>query len=214
MSSFGLYNPFCGHSTFAIIVPVDLTTLPPPPGSSPSSILPTPTTTSNPPPASPSILIIWDVPPKTGPSFYDFYSVDPNFDGNLDTQCGATLPDISPFSEINDPKLGRVDNLRKSGDSLDPSQRTPPGDLGDLGFFSNHCHYVEDELGKANLNCDNNLSIPCHQPDDELSSKVTPNNGECSNIKNVRMLVTVSPLLPPWLSFSFWPSISDSCFNI
>ena len=163
----GQLYTFLGFAVFDLI-PANYQGPPPPP----------------PPPVqySRSIYVVWDIPPVSGPTFYDFFDLPNGSTQNLDNQCGNVVGGPNPLSEIHDPTT--------NGRGANPSTRIPPGDLGSIGF-SNNCHYVENTLGSAQLKCDNNVSVDCHPPDANLANAVTPNNGACGGIQNVRMLVMV-----------------------
>lgn len=130
----------------------------------------------------------------SGQPFYQFFGVDSGYTTSLDNKCGSAQLPISPIATINDPKLGRIDDQRKAGQSFDPGSRAPPGDIGSIGF-ANNCHYVENDRGTAQLTCDGGTKFDCHVPDSGLMGQVTPNNGGCGDPPgdppNVRMLVMV-----------------------
>ncbi|KAL9066734.1 MAG: hypothetical protein Q9157_007043 [Trypethelium eluteriae] len=130
-----------------------------------------------------SILVIRDVPPVTGQSYYDFFIVPPNYSESLDDQCGGrALPsDAQSMWYVDDPKLGRVD-----GDRPNPVVRTAPGFLQQSG---SHCHYEEDTIGTATVYCDNKANLACFPPSQDLANTVVPNNGACGGINDVRQLV-------------------------
>ncbi|KAF2233538.1 hypothetical protein EV356DRAFT_196950 [Viridothelium virens] len=134
-----------------------------------------------------SILVIRDVPPVTGQSYYDFFIVPPNYSESLDDQCGGrALPsDAQSMWYVDDPKLGRVD-----GDRPNPVVRTAPGFLQQSG---SHCHYEEDTIGTATVYCDNKANLACFPPSQDLANTVVPNNGACGGINDVRQLVMVCP---------------------
>lgn len=135
--------------------------------------------------------VIWDVPPTTGQPFYDFFDVNAGYTTSLDNQCGSKNVPLAPISQINDPKLGRIDDTRKAGKSIAPADRVPPGDMGSIGF-SNNCHYIENTRGTAQIKCDDNVVVDCHVPDETLVQHITAKNGACGDTPNVRMLVMVS----------------------
>lgn len=133
-----------------------------------------------------SILIIWDVPPRTGQPFYDFYQVPAGFTKSLDNGCGSITPSLMPFWHSDDPKQGRVDKIRPNY-----VVRQAPGKLGTLKGFPNNCVYEENAVGNGKIACDNNIKIPCNTPSADLANKIEPDNGACSGIRYVRTLIMV-----------------------
>lgn len=152
-----------------------------------------------PPPAPPPVdykkafYVVWDVPPTTGQPFYDFFDVNAGYTTSLDNQCGSKNVPLAPKAQVNDPKLHRIDDMRKAGKSIAPADRVPPGDIGSIGF-SNNCHYIENTRGAAQIKCDDTV-VDCHVPDSALVEQITAKNGACGNTQNVRMLVMVSIFL-------------------
>jgi hypothetical protein len=139
-----------------------------------------------PPSPTASILIIWDVPPATGQPLYDFYNVPAGFSDSLDNNCGNIVGIQTPFWEPNDPKQGRIDNIRPKS-----INRIAPGNLGTMPNFKSNCVYEEDTLGSGKITCDNDIAITCSPPSTDLADKIEPNNGACLGVQNVRTLVMV-----------------------
>jgi hypothetical protein len=161
----------------------------------PASCAAQPTQASRTDPLAPKptaqILIIWKVPPVTGPVTYNFYDKRLDFTGSLDSQCGSIVDSsIAPALTANDPKMGRVDGNRpKAG--LD---RLAPGTIGPLDFAGREkCSYKEDKIGSGEITCNGGFKASCKPPMAELAGKIAPNNGACTDKKNVVNLVMVSP---------------------
>ncbi len=133
-----------------------------------------------------SILIIWDVPPKTGQPFYDFYQAPAGFAKSLDNSCGSKKPELMPFSHIGDPKQGRIDKIRPKSVT-----RQAPGKLGPLKGVQGNCVYEESSIGAGRISCDKDVKITCTAPRADLAKKISPNNGACGDVKDVRTLVMV-----------------------
>ena len=137
-----------------------------------------------------NMLVIWNVPPKTGQPTYDFYNARADFAESLDGGCGNSvdLP-LNPIWTVDDPTMGRIDNIR-----ADKPLRQAPGKLGTIGRTTGNCVYTENTPGNGEIACDGNVKFMCRPPSPELADKISPNNGACpgiENIENVRSLVMV-----------------------
>lgn len=147
--------------------------------------------TTSPAPAKSMILIVWHVPPVTGPVWYQFYAKPSNYKDSLGDKCGNVVDNsIIPQVTTPDPKQGRVDKHRpKEG-----LTREAPGKIGPgmkIAGKSN-CAYQEDKLGEGEITCDGNFKVTCKPPTNELAAKIAPDNGACADIKNVFNLIMVS----------------------
>jgi len=175
MAANGTYSTDFGYATYTILLP---------PVTVPTS---TKSTVASPTPTA-EVLIIWDVPPVTGPVFYDFYKEALGFTASLDNNCGDIVNNDIPFWEPNDPKQGRVDGDRPAAGI----PRQPPGKLGTLPI-GKACVYEEDVLNTGTITCTDS-TWTCAPPASALAGDVEPNNGACSGIDYVRTLVMVSLL--------------------
>jgi hypothetical protein len=79
-----------------------------------------------------NMYIVWYEPPVTGPLYYQFYdhpsSSQPVLSNHCDEDTSVKMP--TPLWEPTDPKAGRIDSIRKKGNSLGPNDRRAPGNLG------------------------------------------------------------------------------------
>jgi hypothetical protein len=168
----------------------------PPEGIAQYNITKPPSTTSTAPagPTVPSptkeILIIWDTPPVSGPTFYDFYEEALGYSASLDNSCGAIVTTNAPFFYIADPEQGNVDPNRPENGFT----RKAPGPLGPMIVGKSTCAYEEHTLNTASITCEDNNTWLCTLPASALAATVEPNNGACGGIQNVRQLIMVSTL--------------------
>lgn len=165
--------------------PCGYTTMPP------DSLLATPSSTPPPGPTA-STLVVWHVPPVTGPMFYSFYKESAGFRKSLVAEgCGAYKPSSKDFIPCNDigKKECRVDGGNRN-------TRYAPGTV-EMENALEGCKYVEDVVGTAELRCPYNRTFKCKAPDDNLTDAITPDKGRCIGtnpkdvIDNVQMLIMV-----------------------
>src|ERR1700761_1105564 len=112
MAASGVYSPVAGIAQYNITKPAPTASAVPP---GPTGPAPTK-----------EILIIWDTPPVSGPTFYDFYEESLGFSASLDNSCGAITTTDFPFLSIADPDQGKVDDPTRPKDGF---TRKAPGKL-------------------------------------------------------------------------------------